>query len=302
PSDLVQVSLDRAHPSAHAVLVVPDAAAISGRIVDGSGAPIEGAEVAARPASLLVDDSSAPNVWSRLGQASDTSNADGRFRLAPLVPGARYLVFARPDPDRAERKLVERDVPAGTDDLLFVASEDALRRAALTVVVRAADGRPLQHVDVQLLIRLDDEVVDTEHPPVALEDGRLRLDGLAPGYEYTLSVRAYGLGSAVLPWFTAVPDGVARDLVLPLEGRLEATLRRAAGSAEGARLSATRRAGDFAAGPASGVADALGRITCEDLDPGTWDVRAALGRDEAHAVLEILPGETAFLTLDLAGP
>jgi hypothetical protein len=228
PSDVMPASVDDYAPVAQVMLRVFPSASISGRLVDGDGAPLPGVTVHARPAHHydFAMQAYGPTLFSRMGQGSDRTDADGAFAVSGLNPAGTFIVWCRPDEEQRDRKLVLTGIPAGTEDLLLVASEEALARGVLESVVLQEGSRvPLDVIRATLVINLDGRVLDTKRPVVEGADGLLRIEGLAPGFDYALRLDAPGCGAVELPWFTARRGVQRMDAVLPPEGELLVVVR-----------------------------------------------------------------------------
>ena len=297
PGPPVEVSVDDGRPVAQVVLAVLPPASIRGRLGDGTGAPLPGVTVRARPAHLFLPEEQAyaPTVWARFGEAEADTDEQGRFELGPLHPDGRYIVFCRPEPERPDRKLVLKDVVPRQTELVLVASDDALRRATLSGrVFEEAGGAAVLEYRTTLLIRLDGRVIDTEQQPLVDEEGGFLFEGLAPGYEYRLRVDglAPGLGVAAPPWFVADGRGTHLDVRLPGAGRLEVTVVDSRGEPlERATVHARRQSDDFAVDPSHRrVSDAVGRCTWDGLPPGTYRVSAEVDGREANLEAEVTTG------------
>jgi protocatechuate 3,4-dioxygenase beta subunit len=178
------------------------AAALTGRVVDEQGAPIEGASVSVSP--------SGENVFAsfvrRLGGTGEVrSGKDGSFRATRLRPGEGQRVDVRHD-DYAERTIPGVSLAAGaTRSGLTVVMRRGL---VLRGVARDEDGKPLAGVEVTLsaarnlragrggvsisMIGAGSQVRRETGP-----DGRFEFRGLKAG-DYSLSGRRAGFGRAIV--------------------------------------------------------------------------------------------------------
>lgn len=283
PSDVTRARVGEWSPRASTRLIVPDAAAITGRVVDGRGDPIETAIVRARPAHLYEPELEAftPTPFTRLGKADTTTDADGRFTLPDLRADAEYIVFCRPEPNVPDRKVVLKGIRGDTSDLTIVASEENLRRATWTgVVFSEATGLAVETPRVSLAIRLDGRELSAELTPELPQDGSFAFTGLAPTYEFQLRVDGVGCGAWQSEWWTAAVPGRHDVIHLPPPARLEVETQRPHVTVEITRLD-----------PVIGVdptitrrADAGGRAVFNDV---------AAGR---YVITQPTDGETVTLT------
>lgn len=303
-SALHEVALEPWAPHARVDLVVPAASSIRGHLVDGRGQGLPDVVVRARPAHLRDEDAEerAPSVWTLHGEARATTAADGSFELSPLHPDGTYILYARPDPDDAERKLVLRDVEAGRDDVLLVASEANLARARLSGVVRSGvDGGPVAFIRPTLLIELDGQVVDTWQEPLSTADGHYLIEGLAPGYRYRLRLQAPGLGAVELPWFVASVHGRHDDVTLPMLAGIDLDAKRGSRRLDGGRVVLQRLSEDFDDAPRRESLGEQGRLLLDDLLPGRYRLTVTHPDGLAHTrEVDLEPGQTLRVTAPLS--
>lgn len=150
---------------------------ISGQVLGPTGAPLEGAQVMARPKR--------PGPDALLPSPEVISGPDGRFELSGLDPG-RYDVFAV-HPEFVSARAP--DVLAGTRDLLLTLA------AGTTVVGRvmqAEDDAPIPAFVVSLSRRLGPLQRETVRTLTVLDaEGRFEVRGVAPG-PYVLTAAAFG--------------------------------------------------------------------------------------------------------------
>lgn len=280
PSDVMPASVDDYSPVANVMLRAFPAASISGRLIDGEGAPLSGVTVHARPAHHydFAMQAYGPTLFTRMGQGSDRTDDEGGFVLTGLNPMGTFIVWCRPDEEQRDRKLVLTDIPAGTEDLLLVASEEALARGVLESVVLQEGSRvPLDEIRATLVIDLDGRVLDTKRPVEEGADGLLRIEGLAPGFDYALRLDAPGCGAVELPWFTARRGVQRMDAVLPPEGELMVVVRDRDGRALPGVDVWLDLASDFPVpdGLRAATTDDSGTATLRRLDPGPYQLGAA---------------------------
>jgi protocatechuate 3,4-dioxygenase beta subunit len=275
PSDVMPASVDDYSPVANVMLRAFPAASISGRLVDGDGAPLAGATVHARPAHHydFAMQAYGPTLFTRMGQGRDRTDEEGAFVLSGLNPIGTFIVWCRPDEEQRDRKLVLTDIPAGTEDLLLVASEEALARGVLESVVLQEGSRvPLDEIRATLVINLDGRVLDTKRPVEEGAEGLLRIEGLAPGFDYALRLDAPGCGAVELPWFTARRGVQRMDATLPPEGELMVVVRDRDGRALPGVDVWLDLQSEFPVkdGLRAATTDATGAAHLSRLDPGTW--------------------------------
>jgi hypothetical protein len=195
---------------------------------------------------------------------------------------------------------VVKDVPAGSDDVLLVASEENLARVVIELAVVAdATGDPVEDFRPTLLIRLDGRTIDTQQPPVHAAGGVFAIEGLAPGYEYCLRVDADGFGTVEWTWWTADPRGHEFLARLPATGGLQVDVTDTTGVPVNlAAVSVARQSELFDVDrTVRKHTDAAGRVTFEDLIPGRYRVEV---RHDGRAldVLQIVaPAELTPLAL-----
>jgi protocatechuate 3,4-dioxygenase beta subunit len=167
-------------------------AAVDGRVVDESGAPLAG---------VPVDLTGFNEDWERLRPAGETeppmsvvvygsrpectSGADGAFHFANL-PAGRFVVSAtrgrRETPVSAKIELASGELHAGVE-LRFVP------RLAIAGRVVDPDGHPLPNASLDAWP--EPPLTGDRSQAVALEDGRFALGGLDAG-SYTVTVKYEG--------------------------------------------------------------------------------------------------------------
>jgi RNA polymerase sigma factor (sigma-70 family) len=154
--------------SASAALVVPlePAATLTGRVVDDGGRPIAAAKLEVFDGALQVH-------AVRRSQA----DADGRFRIEGLVPGATFLAAEAPG-WAPHRQLIA--VGAAERALDF----KLLKEAHLLGVILNQEGKPFAGAELTVTVRAG---AGQDAPLLAFRrgrtaaDGSFRIDGLAPG-------------------------------------------------------------------------------------------------------------------------
>lgn len=295
PGEVQSVHLDDRSPTAYVTLVLEPAWAIEGLLVDGTGLPLPDVTVHARPAHVYsaAAEQAGPTIFARMGQADGDTAADGSFRLEPLHPDGVYIVWCRPDESQGDRKLVVTGVAAGTEDLLLVANEESLARAVLEGLILEADtGLPIERIEATLVIDLDGEVRDTRRPAQEAAGGRLRIEGLAPGFRYALRIDAPGRGAVELPWFIAQPGVERVDASLPPSGQLCVEARSEFGAPLPLATIEVWRSGGFPLQRSliSRRADERGAAFFDDLDPGLHVVRIKHGGRQAESEAAVESG------------
>ncbi len=150
-------------PGASATIALERLGSVAGRVVDASGAPVEGAYV--HGVSRMEQ------AWRPpLALESRTTGADGRFRVDGVVPGV-YLVSA----DGSEETALRVGPGEHVDELALVLD----RSASIEGVARLASGELAAGAELTLSggATIDDDVDWI----TAGVDGRFRFDGVVPG-------------------------------------------------------------------------------------------------------------------------
>jgi len=148
------------------------AAALSGRVVDGSGKPVARARVGlalAVSASSDGEDFDFREAFREMARrsASGTTNVEGLFKITDVTGGELYNVTVdHPDYERLFVEGVEVDRGEEVDDLKLVVSSGA----RIEVHVWNADGAPLAQASVRLELY-------TPPAPEAASDGERRREG-----------------------------------------------------------------------------------------------------------------------------
>lgn len=152
----VEFSLKHTETKDGVRLEVPATGALVGRVVDGQGAPVPGATVTA--AGELTQDTGGGNI--RVGSTSRNgqTDANGQFRLEPIMPGA-YSVNARKAGFRDAALTGKVTVVANQDtaipgDLVLLgesklrvtltSAEGPIAKAGCTVTFYDAAGKPIR--------------------------------------------------------------------------------------------------------------------------------------------------------------
>lgn len=238
-------------------------ASIAGRVVDGSGAPIVGAHLAAHRRGR-----------GDLGPAAEAdTGSDGGFRLADLEPG-EYGVSARA---RGVQRSWTR--AAAPSDGLTITLEAG---GALAGAVRDAAGRAVAAFTVVLTPRRGALARgDAQTTSILDGNGRYRVDGLAPGrYAATVAARGYASPREV---DVEVGDGDAHlDFTVTRGGRLLGRVTDAQSRAPigGALVTLEGSAGDSGPLPTqtSARSNGDGRFTLDGLAPGLASIVVAAER------------------------
>jgi RNA polymerase sigma factor (sigma-70 family) len=174
---------------------------ISGRVVDGEGAPVPGALVEATQSSHDKEDAKGAS-----GQA--TTDAAGRFTIEGLDPGSHRVRASR----AGYGTKIAAPVAAGTADLVL----DLRRGASVSGrVVEGEGGAPLPSFNVLVDLRQGPlEEISVVVRSVVDAEGRFSVPDIGPG-QYRVRATAYG-HSPSAPIDVAVTDAP----VGPLEIRM----------------------------------------------------------------------------------
>jgi protocatechuate 3,4-dioxygenase beta subunit len=247
-------------------IVLRRGATVAGKVLAADGSPAAGARVHA----------------SQAGRAPETvTDAQGRYRLAGVEPGARELWAEHPDLGQARRRL---DLAAGTRRLDLTLDGERERAVAGRVV--GPDGEPLAEV----------RVLAGESSAYSDEGGRFRLAfprGTLLLLPEVLELRASRAGYAVARYPLKPSEMPVDGLEIRLAKGLSLTGRLLGFEPErlaDVQISAAQDRDNWRVGQVS--PDLTYRI--EDLDPGTWWVTASSGTREAHATIEIAGEETSL--------
>lgn len=210
-------------------------ALVSGRVLDGAGAPLAGARVAVEPGGKVAD-------TAYLRGTLDEARCDERGRFELRLPRRRVV--------RAQVRLPQGDAGGAGDSLAATPNRLAGGRPPDAEFVRALDDRPEQQWllplpargALELTVRVDPEQLEaadlpvdvlagaqvvaalpgtanlrpeSRPPRVPLTDGRARFDDLELGRGRDLVLMARGFQPAVLA-FGVVPTGPLTELTVDL--------------------------------------------------------------------------------------
>ncbi len=124
---------------------------VSGRVVDPSGAPVEGAHVAAthvpeagRGVVVVAPDAVSQGPWS-LGRVEVSTDASGRFRLEHLDEGGWKLAVDHPG---FAHRVVDEAIQVGRREVRDVGDVRLEKGGAIKGLVRDARGDPREGVEV----------------------------------------------------------------------------------------------------------------------------------------------------------
>ncbi|MCU0223326.1 MAG: carboxypeptidase-like regulatory domain-containing protein [Acidobacteria bacterium] len=255
------------------------AAALTGRVVDGDGKPVKGAEV------RVTDQLRGGDAAAERSAASDDK---GAFRVGGLA-ASRYRVEVRP-PDAlvARREAVEL-ARGRTLDLGTFRARPGL---ALSGTVTGDDGEPVEGITLRAFRRLGQGRA-LERRGTSDAEGRFRLGGLAEG-RYDLDVDPKSAGS----WLPAERE----DLAVPgppVELKLErgAVVR---GTATGPDGTAPEGLAVRALAGGEARRRPAGRATIEDRAAGTFRIEGLPpGAVTLHAAARgLAPADSELLELD----
>ncbi len=161
-------------------VLAPDGLTVRGTVIDADGAPIEGA--------IVVSGNGVS--WSTV---RDETDAEGRFELKGIGTDedTAVLIAATPDGSAAWAEPVDPTM----------AFEPTIQLAApgtLIVSVRGADGRPVADMELRLhaqnlrvpgSLQLPGELVTNREGLRTDAEGRVRIERLIPGVEYSVTWR-----------------------------------------------------------------------------------------------------------------
>lgn len=282
-------------------IVLPDASAAFGRVVDFDENPVAGAEVSLAPVvetsdifALLRANSAAA------GDHQATTDAEGRFEIGDL-PSGRFDLTA------SARRFAPLTVPGVelAEDRSRVDLGTLLLEPGLTLEGQVVDpqGRPVAEADVRSepgnglgLRRRSRRRADDSPDATTGPDGRFVVGDLARGVPMTLTIRRKGYGGTDLAGIelpleeplTVVlePSSILSGEVVDTDGQgiEKAGILARGGAAPGPRS----RGGSFTRGESG----ADGRFTVEGVAPGRVTVSVmADGYLEQEKEVEVIAGE-----------
>jgi protocatechuate 3,4-dioxygenase beta subunit len=146
---------------------------IAGRVVDGTGEPVRGANLGAKP--------EAANAREHRTYGSADSGRDGEFEIAGLLPGT-YTIEARGDEHVGLKEPKTVQLEADVRDLELVLDAGGILRG----VVRGRSGEPVRDVSINV-------EGPTRTPYLKVRgDGSFELPGLAAGSYLVTAETAWG--------------------------------------------------------------------------------------------------------------
>jgi protocatechuate 3,4-dioxygenase beta subunit len=266
-------------------------AVLSGRVLEArSGRPILDASVrvdlsggANRMASIVMTGEKAEN--------EATTDADGRYEIAGLAPGAWRVTASHPDWSEASASVDVKDAPATLD--LRLGKGGAVAGTVL------AGGRPVGGAQVALSAAGDSGfrpsagfVGGGEQAALSDDGGRFRFERLAPGrYALTASLRE----QASAPVEAAVTGEAVQEVQLTLaEGALLRGSLRGLPDAQLVGVNVSARGRDYFASTRSGAG---GAFELSGVPEGSVTLNASAGdfltsTRNASATVTIAPGQT----------
>ncbi|MEO6709032.1 MAG: carboxypeptidase regulatory-like domain-containing protein [Planctomycetota bacterium] len=261
------------------VLVLQSGYALSGRVVDEVGAPVDRFQIVATPKGA-EDESRTALPKTVIGSFRDDG---GSFLLEGLHPGAwNVLVKAKGFTFSEEGLAVE--VP----DRLALGSLVVTHAAALRGQVLAPDGTPIAGAQVEIEMPDADPMFwrgGTRNGKDVRSDAKGRFEfKSAPSGEYTLRATRDGFAGSDALALNVTPGQTLENLTLSLRrgGRLEVLL----GSSAGSKISGRQLTlyGQFRdAEWRQATTDASGHATLEGLTSGEWQVNLQPSDDELAA-------------------
>jgi hypothetical protein len=210
-----------------------DLAVIEGRISDGDGNPLVGARVEVSEATpqgrgtgqrrmrIMSVFSSGEQVTfgSGLGDATASTDAEGRYRLRGVVSGVELVVKARIDGRQAARS---EPVRLGADETRSEVDLVLAGAGAIRLRVVDAAGEPASFCMAQASFKGEAEHDVSDVDQFIQDGGSALLDGLRPG-PWEVAVRKVGFGNSNSgpppesePQRVEVREGEVRELELRL--------------------------------------------------------------------------------------
>lgn len=250
-------------------------AAVSGRVVDGAGAPVAGARVTFGGAS----DWSVQIDARRDGQLT---GADGRFRFDAIAAGSVRFDAHHPDYAPATSAIVTLDGATPVDDVEIVVPDGA------TVSGKVVDdkGAPVASARVRIAVAGAGFVSGPPRQVFSDDGGGFTVRGLPMRGLEAAAVSDLG-ASATVPIDATGGDVTGVELVIDVTGTISGVVVDPGGEPiEGVQVSGGP---DFRAGGSSGgdlsqwrlrgfpeaLTDAGGRFTLTGLTPGQYRIRAS---------------------------
>ena len=260
------------------VLTLQSGYALSGRVVDEVGAPLDRFQIVATPKEA-EDGPRTALPRAVLGSFRDDG---GAFVLEGLHAGAWNVVVKAKGFTFPEEGLAV-EVP----DRLALGSLVVTRAAVLRGQVLAPDGTPIARAQVEIDMADDSprgwRGMGNDKRVLSDAKGRFEFKS-APSGECTLRATHEGLAPSAALALNVVPGQTLEDLTLTMRrgGKLELELASGAGpNRSGRQLSLY---GQFQGGDwRQATTDAGGHVTLEGLAPGDWQVTLEPSPDELEA-------------------
>ncbi len=279
---------DRVPPNATDVaLVLAPPFSISGRVVDDVGAPVKNFNVHATRYEGDQD-----IFRDQTGQSFATE--DGRFEFERLHVGEWKLVVDATDNAQSDPQRIK--LPGDVAELTFVCS----RVGSVAGVVRSPNGTAIAGASIQAQ-SADNHGEWRSFGAVSDANGAFEVKKLKPG-RVNLSATKSGFAPSERVTVEVASTLATENVVLEL---------RAAGRVEGEIAAVLLKSGSNWTVSAQSVggnswssseADPTGRFTIDDLAPGNYVLfgynrDAESQRDQPHAPVEIVAGQTAHVVL-----
>ncbi len=306
------VEVEEENPHPQVTLALLPHAWISGRLRRGSGSPLGNTPIqavsgrASEPYAGVSGETGSfylrPTVEVRAGE-------DGSFRIPRLHPLSTYTLFIPRGPKDSALRAVARSVPAGTENLDIVVSEEA---AVIVVLEGAPPGRGHTYPGVALWhetglgswkqVEEPQSVGERGWDPPPRAPGPFRMEGLFPGDRYLLQAWAPGCGPAVEGPWTAKPG--EQEIVIPMHppSTIEVEVTDADGRPLPFATVFCERITDCEplAAPNRVLTPASGVVRFEPLGPGPYRLAAIRGAARSEwTEIEVAGGETRALSLSL---
>lgn len=288
PKEAIQLARGQ---TAEVTLDLVFSAAVSGRVVDQTGAPVPGVSVLFR--STATDD-----------VGLTTTLEDGTFRAAMMTGGGEY----RPLVKRGIRATTPIPPASGSEFPLITLSDRESQLAGVVLTVRldhlsiagkVTDARGAPLADVRVVAELVEGAQAptfarwTQAPAATTNvDGEFSIEDLLAG-TYALRARSAAGVEATVPGVTAGRHDVT--VVVPAAGAIEITV---AGFATTPQVTAVRLGASSAPTTATGQGTTF---ALKNLSPGSYSVTARTASEAASAVVEVAAGKTARVALASGG-